>query len=181
MQYLPAAGFQWRDSVEPAVTDTAVTNRAVFLDTRSSFAGAPERRCAASLVKQTRSVPGVLGQCARRRRGGDGRRRAAGGRCVHAACRHAAERHDGHRHPHRPRAQRPVEHRRGYEYNLVLMAAVFALTDAGAWSIDAARGRARWARPRSFENTPGPGGLRPRRTPGPGRGPWRGSRRLRAP
>jgi hypothetical protein len=172
MQYLPAAGFQWRDSVEPAVTDTAVTNRAVFLDTRSSFAGAPERRCAASLVKQTRSVPGVLGQCARRRRGGDGRRRAAGGRCVHAACRHAAERHDGHRHPHRPRAQRPVEHRRGYEYNLVLMAAVFALTDAGAgaWSIDAARGRASWARPRSFENTPGPGGLRPRRTPGPGAG-----------
>jgi putative oxidoreductase len=69
----------------------------------------------------------------------------------------------------------------GFEYNLVLMAAVFALTDAGAWSIDAARGRARWARPRSFENTPGPGGLRPRRTPGPGRGPWRGSRRLRAP
>ena len=34
----------------------------------------------------------------------------------------------------------------GYEYNLVLMAAVFALTDAGpgAWSIDAARGRQRW-------------------------------------
>jgi putative oxidoreductase len=34
----------------------------------------------------------------------------------------------------------------GYEYNLVLMAVVFALTDAGpgAWSIDAARGRARW-------------------------------------
>jgi putative oxidoreductase len=34
----------------------------------------------------------------------------------------------------------------GFEYNLVLMAAVFAVTDAGpgAWSIDAARGRARW-------------------------------------
>jgi putative oxidoreductase len=34
----------------------------------------------------------------------------------------------------------------GYEYNLVLAAAVFALTDAGPgdWSLDAARGRARW-------------------------------------
>jgi putative oxidoreductase len=34
----------------------------------------------------------------------------------------------------------------GYEYNLVLAAAAFALTDAGPgdWSLDAARGRARW-------------------------------------
>lgn len=34
----------------------------------------------------------------------------------------------------------------GYEYNLVLASAVFALTDAGpgAWSLDAARGRTRW-------------------------------------
>jgi putative oxidoreductase len=34
----------------------------------------------------------------------------------------------------------------GYEYNLVLIAAAFALTDAGpgAWSLDAARGRERW-------------------------------------
>lgn len=34
----------------------------------------------------------------------------------------------------------------GYEYNLVLAAAAFALTDAGpgAWSLDARRGRARW-------------------------------------
>jgi putative oxidoreductase len=34
----------------------------------------------------------------------------------------------------------------GYEYNLVLLAAVFVITDAGpgAWSVDAARGRERW-------------------------------------
>lgn len=34
----------------------------------------------------------------------------------------------------------------GYEYNLVLMAIVFALTDVGPghWSVDGARGRARW-------------------------------------
>lgn len=34
----------------------------------------------------------------------------------------------------------------GYEYNLVLLAIVFALTDAGPgdWSLDAARGHARW-------------------------------------
>lgn len=34
----------------------------------------------------------------------------------------------------------------GYEYNLVLIAAVFALTDAGpgAWSLDAARGHETW-------------------------------------
>jgi putative oxidoreductase len=34
----------------------------------------------------------------------------------------------------------------GYEYNLVLMAIVFALTDVGpgAWSVDAAAGRERW-------------------------------------
>jgi putative oxidoreductase len=34
----------------------------------------------------------------------------------------------------------------GYEYNLVLMAVVFALTDVGpgAWSIDGASGRERW-------------------------------------
>ena len=34
----------------------------------------------------------------------------------------------------------------GYEYNLILMAAVFAITDAGPgpWSLDAARGRERW-------------------------------------
>lgn len=34
----------------------------------------------------------------------------------------------------------------GYEYNLVLMAIVFAITDSGpgAWSVDAARGRDRW-------------------------------------
>jgi putative oxidoreductase len=34
----------------------------------------------------------------------------------------------------------------GYEYNLVLMAIVFALTDAGpgAWSVDGASGRERW-------------------------------------
>jgi putative oxidoreductase len=34
----------------------------------------------------------------------------------------------------------------GYEYNLVLIAIVFALTDIGPgqWSLDAARGRARW-------------------------------------
>jgi putative oxidoreductase len=34
----------------------------------------------------------------------------------------------------------------GYEYNLVLMAVAFAVTDAGpgAWSVDAARGRERW-------------------------------------
>ena len=34
----------------------------------------------------------------------------------------------------------------GYEYNLVLMAIVFALTDVGPgqWSFDAARGRERW-------------------------------------
>jgi putative oxidoreductase len=34
----------------------------------------------------------------------------------------------------------------GYEYNLVLLAAVFALTDAGpgAWSVDGAVGRERW-------------------------------------
>ena len=34
----------------------------------------------------------------------------------------------------------------GYEYNLVLMAIVFALTDAGPghWSVDAALGRSRW-------------------------------------
>ena len=34
----------------------------------------------------------------------------------------------------------------GYEYNLVLMAIVFALTDAGPghWSVDAALGRPRW-------------------------------------
>jgi putative oxidoreductase len=34
----------------------------------------------------------------------------------------------------------------GYEYNLVLLGAAFALTDAGpgAWSLDAARGRERW-------------------------------------
>jgi putative oxidoreductase len=34
----------------------------------------------------------------------------------------------------------------GYEYNLVLMAGVFAITDVGpgSWSVDAARGRERW-------------------------------------
>ncbi len=34
----------------------------------------------------------------------------------------------------------------GYEYNLVLLAIVFAITDAGpgAWSLDAAAGRRRW-------------------------------------
>jgi len=34
----------------------------------------------------------------------------------------------------------------GYEYNLVLMAIVFALTDVGpgAWSVDGARGHERW-------------------------------------
>ena len=34
----------------------------------------------------------------------------------------------------------------GYEYNLVLMAIVFALTDVGpgAWSVDAASGHERW-------------------------------------
>jgi putative oxidoreductase len=34
----------------------------------------------------------------------------------------------------------------GYEYNLVLVTLLFAITDAGpgAWSIDAARGRERW-------------------------------------
>jgi putative oxidoreductase len=34
----------------------------------------------------------------------------------------------------------------GYEYNLVLLAAVFGLTEngPGSWSIDAARGRSRW-------------------------------------
>ncbi len=34
----------------------------------------------------------------------------------------------------------------GYEYNLVLMAIVFALTDVGPgnWSVDGARGRERW-------------------------------------
>lgn len=34
----------------------------------------------------------------------------------------------------------------GYEYNLVLMAIVFALTDVGPgrWSLDATRGRERW-------------------------------------
>jgi putative oxidoreductase len=37
----------------------------------------------------------------------------------------------------------------GYEYNLVLMAIVFALTDVGPgnWSVDAARGRTRWGVP----------------------------------
>jgi putative oxidoreductase len=37
----------------------------------------------------------------------------------------------------------------GYEYNLVLLAAVFAITDAGPGrlSIDAARGRERWGLP----------------------------------
>jgi putative oxidoreductase len=34
----------------------------------------------------------------------------------------------------------------GYEYNLVLMAIVFAITDVGpgAWSVDAASGHERW-------------------------------------
>jgi putative oxidoreductase len=34
----------------------------------------------------------------------------------------------------------------GYEYNLVLIALLFAITDAGpgSWSLDAARGRERW-------------------------------------
>jgi putative oxidoreductase len=37
----------------------------------------------------------------------------------------------------------------GYEYNLVLLAIVFAVTDVGPghWSVDAARGRARWGAP----------------------------------
>ena len=37
----------------------------------------------------------------------------------------------------------------GYEYNLVLMAIVFAVTDVGPghWSVDASRGRARWGAP----------------------------------
>jgi putative oxidoreductase len=37
----------------------------------------------------------------------------------------------------------------GYEYNLVLLAIVFALTDVGPgdWSLDAARGRTRWGTP----------------------------------
>jgi putative oxidoreductase len=45
---------------------------------------------------------------------------------------------------HRPKGPWATEG--GYEYNLVLMASVFALTDAGpgAWSVDAARGRERW-------------------------------------
>jgi putative oxidoreductase len=34
----------------------------------------------------------------------------------------------------------------GYEYNLILLATVFAITDAGpgSWSLDATRGRERW-------------------------------------
>ncbi len=37
----------------------------------------------------------------------------------------------------------------GYEYNLVLLAIVFAVTDVGPgrWSVDAARGRERWGAP----------------------------------
>ena len=37
----------------------------------------------------------------------------------------------------------------GYEYNLVLLAAVFGLTEngPGAWSVDGALGRSRWGTP----------------------------------
>lgn len=40
----------------------------------------------------------------------------------------------------------------GYEYNLVLLAAVFGLTEngPGKWSVDAALGRSRWGTPWAF-------------------------------